>query len=152
VQVLDWIFLALVALLVLRGFLKGFTGEFFSIASLALALIASAFLFKNGAAFLRARYLQMALLPEILSFVIIFLVVFIAGKIIERIVTDIIDRLNLETLDKVLGIVLGLAEGVALVVLAIFVLHIQPLFNAKPLLETSLFVRVFLPFIGAFRV
>jgi membrane protein required for colicin V production len=150
---LDLVFIILLGLLTLRGFLKGFTGEFFSIASLALGLISAVFFFIFGADFLRARYFQnLALLPEILAFFGIFLIVFIAGKILEHIIKDIIKRLNFDTLDKALGLVLGLAEALALISLVLLILIIQPLFNAKALLEGSIFARLFLPLIGVFRV
>lgn len=150
---LDLIFIILLGLLTLRGFLKGFTGEFFSIASLALGLISAVFFFKNGAEFLRARYFQnLALLPEILAFFAIFVIVFIAGKILEHIIKDIISRLNLDKLDKVLGLVLGLAEAIALISLVLLLLTIQPLFDAGSFLKGSIFARVFLPLIGVFRV
>ena len=151
-QTLDLFFVILLGLLVLRGFLKGFTGEFFSIASLALALIVSVFLFKNGAAFVRSRYIQAPFLPEILSFLGIFLIVFLAGKIVEHIVKDIIGRLNLQTLDKVLGLFLGLAEAAALIVLVLFLLVIQRLFDPAPLLGQSLFARFLLPLMEGFHV
>jgi membrane protein required for colicin V production len=150
---MDLVFIILLGLLTLRGFLKGFTGEFFSIASLALGLISSVFFFKNGANFLRVRYFQnLALLPEILAFFGIFLVVFIAGKILEHIIKDIIGRLNLDKLDKVLGLVIGLAEAVALIFLVLFLLRIQPLFDGSSFLEGSIFARVFLSLIGGFGV
>jgi membrane protein required for colicin V production len=150
---IDLVFIILLGLLTLRGFLKGFTGEFFSIASLALGLISAVFFFKNGAVFLRARYFQnLALLPEILAFFGIFLIVFIAGKILEHIIKDIISRLNLDKLDKVLGLALGLAEAIALISLVLLLLTIQPLFDSSSLLEGSIFARVFLPLIGGFRV
>lgn len=151
-QALDLIFIILMGLLVLRGFLKGFTGEFFSIASLALAVIAAVFFFKNGGAFLRGRYLNMAILPEILSFLIIFAVVFIAGKLVGHIVHDIIDRLNLHTFDKILGIFLGLSEALAVIVFVLFILINQPLFDPAQLLDKSLFAWLLMPFIGVFRV
>ena len=151
-QPLDMAFIILLGLLVLRGFLKGFTGEFFSIASLALALIVSFFFFKNGAAFLRARYIQAPFFPEILSFLGIFVVVFIAGKIIEHIVKDIMERLHLQTFDKVLGIFLGFAEALALIVLVLFLLAVQPLFDPVPLLGQSLFARLLLPLMEGFHV
>ena len=151
-QALDMIFLVLIGLLVLRGFLKGFTGELFFIASLSLALTASVLFFKPGAAFIRLHYLQMKLLPEMLSFLIIFIVIFIVGKILERIVKDIIDRLYLDALDKVLGIFIGLAEGFILIVIILFVITIQPLFDPIPLITQSLFARLLLPFVGGIRV
>ena len=151
-QPLDLAFIVLLGLLALRGFLKGFTGELFSIASIAMAFIASVFFFKNGAAFLRSRYFQMDYIPELLSFLGIFLIVFIAGKIIEHVVKDIIKRMGLRVLDRVLGIFLGAAEAAALFILVLFLLVIQPLFDPLPLLGQSLFVRILLPLMEGFRV
>jgi membrane protein required for colicin V production len=150
---IDLVFIILLGLLTLRGFLKGFTGEFFSIASLALGILAAALLFKNGAAFLRDRYFQnLALVPEVLAFFAVFLGVFFLGKILEHIVKDIITRLNLDRLDRVLGLFLGAAEACALIVLAVFIILIQPLFDPQPLVEKSFFFRLLAPLIGAFRV
>ena len=155
-QVLDLVFVILLGLLVLRGFLKGFSGELFSIASPALAFVAAVFFFRNGAEFLRSRFdqdaLQMALFPEILAFLGIFIVVFIAGKIAGRIVKDVIVRLRLDVLDKVLGLFLGLAEALALIILILFLLNAQPLFNSGPLLDQSLFAKYLLPFVEVFHV
>ena len=151
-QVLDMVYLALIGLLVLRGFLKGFTGEFFSIASLALGISAAALLFRQGAHFLRSNYLPAAMLPEIFAFLVIFIAVFFMTKIVERIVKDIIDRLGLETLDKTLGIVLGLAESFALIILSLFFLSIQQIFDHTPLVEHSIFAQLLLPFVEVFHV
>jgi membrane protein required for colicin V production len=146
---MDLVFLVLLALLTLRGFLKGFTGEFISLASIALGLIGAVFFFRSGGAFIRLQYLAMPVLPEILSFIAIFLIVFIAGKILEKILKDIIDKLNLEKLDKGLGLFLGLAEALALISIILLFLFLQPLFNAHNLLAGSVFARMLLPFIGA---
>ncbi|GHV84648.1 hypothetical protein AGMMS50230_02560 [Spirochaetia bacterium] len=151
-SVMDIIFFVLLALLTLRGFLKGLTGELFSITSLAFGLIAAVFFFNNGAAFLRERYLNVVLLPEILAFFGIFLLIFLAGKILEHIVKDIIKRLKLDKLDKALGLIFGLAEAFALIVLVLLFMVIQPLFDPASLLGQSLFARLLLPFIGVFRV
>jgi membrane protein required for colicin V production len=146
---IDLVCIVLLGLLTLRGFLKGFTGEFFSIASLALGILAAVFLFKNGAAFLRNRYFQnMALVPEVLAFAVIFLAVFFAGKILEHIVKDVIDRLNLDKLDRALGLFLGLAEACALISLVLLFLLIQPLFDSQRLLGNSFFARLLEPLIG----
>ena len=151
-QTLDLIFVILAGLFVLRGFLKGFTGEFFSIASIAFSFVAAVLLFKNGAGFIRSRYLQMELLPEILAFLVIFAAVFAGGKFIEHIVKDIINRLNLDALDKFLGIVIGLAEGFAIIIVLLFLLTIQPLFDPAPLISKSFFAHFFLPFVEVFHV
>jgi len=152
VQTLDIIFIVFLGLLVLRGFLKGFTGEFFSIASVALGIIAAVLFFKSGAEFLRSRYLQVPFLPEILAFLALFIIGYIAGKFVGHIIHDIIKRLNLHTFDKILGIILGLAEAFALIILVLFILVNQPLFDPAPLVDKSIFAWLLLPFIGVFRV
>ncbi|MDR0600736.1 MAG: CvpA family protein [Treponema sp.] len=150
---LDLFFLILLILLVPRGFLKGFTGEFFSIASLALGVIAALFLFKNGAALLRARFFPgLAVVPEILSFAGIFTAVFLAGKILGRFAADIIAGMNLDKLDRALGLVLGAGEALALFSAVSLLLRVQPLFDAGDLLEKSVFARLLLPLIGGFHV
>lgn len=151
-QLLDIVCIILIGLLVLRGFLKGFTGEFFFIASLALALSTAILFYKPGAHFLRSRYLQMALLPEILSFLAILVTVFFLSKIIERIVKDIINHLGLETLDKALGGILGLAESFAIIIILLFFLTTQPFFDPVPLIGESIFARFFLPFVEVLHV
>ena len=149
---LDIFFIALLGLLILRGFLKGFTGELFSIASTALGLIAAVFLFRSVAVFIRQYFLQVNLLPEILAFLAVFLVVFIACKLLEHVVKDIINRLNLNSLDRVLGIFLGLAKGIAVIIIIVFIFIRQPFVDASGFLGNSFFVRLLLPVIGSFHV
>ena len=148
----DIVFFALIFLLTLRGFLRGLSGEVFSIASLSLALVAGALFFRAGASFVRERYLDTAILPELLAFAVIFLSVFIAAKLVERIVKDIIERLHLASLDRALGLLFGLAKSLALVILVLAGLALQPLFDPAPLLARSLFARLLLPLTGAFGV
>ena len=91
-------------------------------------------------------------LPEILAFTAIFVIVFIAGKILDHILADIIRRLHLNGLNRILGIVLGLVEGVALVSLILILVSIQPLFDPIPLLGESMFARLLFPLIGDINV
>ncbi|MDR2314270.1 MAG: CvpA family protein [Spirochaetaceae bacterium] len=152
-KAIDTVFFILLGLLTFRGFLKGFTGELFSIASISVGLIAAVFFFKPGGAFLRSRYFHdLGLIPEILAFGGIFLLVFIAGKILARVVKDIITGLHLEKLDKALGLVLGLAEALALISVTLLIIMIQPFFEALPLLGESLFARFIVPLLGGFGV
>ena len=148
---LDIIFFVLMGLLALRGLLKGFAGELFSLASLALALVASLFFYTYGAIILRSLFkqelIQMAPVPEILAFIGIFILVFILGKCAGSIVKGIIVSLSLDGLDKFLGLLLGLAEAIALIGLVVFLLKLQSFFDPQPLLDQSIFARFFLPLI-----
>jgi membrane protein required for colicin V production len=155
IAVIDIIFAALIVLFTIRCYLRGFIRELLSMAGVVLGLLASFLLYKNGAAFIRVRFmpdLKIIIISEILAFIAIFLVVFIAMKILERLFRDIIQGIQLGGVDRVLGIFFGLAEGIIVVCLFLFVMGIQPLFNAEQVFGESLFARVLLPFItGGFR-
>ena len=150
-QALDLIFIVLMGLLVLRGFLKGFAGELFSLASLALALVSSLLFYNFGSLILRSVFkqelLQIAPVPEILAFLGIFIFVFILGKFAGSIVKGIIVSLRLDGLDKFLGLLLGFAEALALIGLVLFLLNLQSVFDPGPLLDQSFFARFLLPLI-----
>lgn len=148
-EIIDVVFAALVALLVIRCVLRGFVEELLSMASGILGLAAAFCFYRAGGRFINERYLpDMSVLPQILAFVCIFLIVFGAVKLLAAILKDIITRIQLGGLDRVLGGVFGALEGFILVALILFALTLQPLFDAGPLLEKSFFARRLLPLIG----
>jgi membrane protein required for colicin V production len=145
---IDIVFLVLICLLFLRGFLRGFIRELLSWASLVLGVLGAVFFYKNGAVFIRDRFLPgMKILPEILAFIAIFVIVFLALKILEKILRDIVEGIHLGGVDKILGAAFGLLEGLALVSFILFILMIQPLFDTSGLLGNSLFAHFLLPLI-----
>jgi membrane protein required for colicin V production len=145
--VIDIIFAGLIVLFTIRCYLRGLIREFFSMAAVVLGLLASLFFYKNGAIFIRDRFLNMKIIPEILAFIALFLIVFIAVKILEHLFHDIIQGIQLGGVDRILGILFGLAEGILVVCLFLFVMDNQPLFDAEKVFGESFFARLFLPFI-----
>jgi membrane protein required for colicin V production len=144
--VIDIIFLALIAILIIRCGLRGLIKEVMSMASVALGLFAAVSFYRQGAAFVRTKILEdVAVLPELIAFVILLAIVFFAIKILEHIIQDIVSRIHLGGLDRALGLVFGLLEGLVLVRLILFVLSIQPLFDAESLLEHSVVVKLIDP-------
>jgi membrane protein required for colicin V production len=145
---IDVIFVALIGLFMIRCYLKGFVSELLTMAGIVLGLLAALYLHKNGGDFLRARFWpELQTIPEIISFVFLFAVVFIVVKILEKMLINIIDQVSLTNADSYIGIVFGLAEGVAVVSLILFLLKVQPLFDASAILSDSFFARLLLPFI-----
>jgi membrane protein required for colicin V production len=148
---IDIVLLILLILLTARGFIRGFVTEFFALGAPVLGILASFFLYKNGAEFLRDKFFpDWVVLSEILAFVAIFLIVFLICKIVQKIINDVVDGMNLTTIDKVLGAVFGLAEGIVAVSLVLFVIVIQPLFDPAPVLQGSIFAGIILPLISNF--
>jgi membrane protein required for colicin V production len=85
--------------------------------------------------------------PEILGFAAVFILVMIVIKFLEKILRDVIAGANLGNVNKILGAVFGLIEGFAFVVLVIFVLVVQPLFDPSKILADSIFAQFMLPLI-----
>ncbi|MDR1618260.1 MAG: CvpA family protein [Treponema sp.] len=149
IAVIDIFFLVLIALLVIRCAFRGFIGEIMAVAAFLLGLLTSLFFYKNGGIFVREKFMpDTKVLPEVIAFIVLFFIVFILVKILEWILKDIIDRVSLGGVDRFLGILLGLAEGIAVTGLVLFVLSIQPLFDPAALLERSIFAGLLLPLIG----
>jgi membrane protein required for colicin V production len=144
---IDLVFLVLLGLFIIRGYARGFVTELFSWAALAMGIIAAVFFYHVGAEFLRTKtILTMKYLPEILAFLGIFLIVFLLFKMIEKVLKDIVVGVKLGGLNKFLGLVFGIVEGVAIIGLALFIITIQPLFSPDKVLAGSFFADILLPF------
>jgi membrane protein required for colicin V production len=146
--VIDFIFVALVLIFIIRCYLKGFISELFSMAAIVLGILASLYFYKNGGEFLRNRFMpEMKTIPEILAFIALFLIVFLVIKLLEIMLKGIINEIKLGGADRFLGIIFGFAEGLAVISLILFVLRIQPLFDPSSILSDSFFARLLLPLI-----
>jgi membrane protein required for colicin V production len=147
-SVIDYIFLGLLGLFMIRCYLKGFISELLSMAAIVLGLLASLFFYKNGAVFIRERFLPgIKVIPEILGFIALFIIVFIIVKLFEMLLKGVIEGVRLKGADHFLGIIFGLVEGVVVISLILFLLSIQPLFDPSALLNDSFFARILLPLI-----
>jgi len=148
-SIMDIIFLALTGLLMIRCFFKGFLAEIFSMAAVILGLLAALFLHKNGGIFLKERFWpELDLIPKIVAFAAIFLIVYLIVKVVQLILADIIHKIKLAGADRFLGLILGFMEGMIVICFTVFILHIQPLFDAGELLSDSFFGRFLLPLIA----
>ena len=146
--VIDYIFVFLILLMIIHGYVKGFIEELFSWAALILAIWAAVLLNPAGAAFIRERTMQnVRVVPELLAFLAVFIIVMIVIKILERILKDVIEGTKLRAVNKIFGALFGIIEGLAFTALIIFVLTVQPLFDASGIFADSIFARYLLPFI-----
>jgi len=145
--VIDIVFASLILILTIRCALRGFIEEFMAMAAMVLGVLSAVLFFKPGADFVSGR-LGISVLPEVVSFAALFLIVFILVKLLESILGDIVDRIDMTGLDRGLGVVFGLVEGLLVVSVALFALSVQPLFDPSGLLEESLFARYLMPLVS----
>ena len=147
-SVIDFVFLGLIGLFVIRCFLKGFVSEILTMAAVVFGLLASLFLYKNGGDYLREKFWpDLNMVPEIVAFIALFIIVFIAVKLFEILLKGIINNISLSGIDRFLGIIFGFAEGIVVVSLILFLLRIQPLFDPSSILSESFFAHLLLPLI-----
>jgi membrane protein required for colicin V production len=145
---IDIVFLVIVGLSFLRCAVRGFISELLSMAALIFGLLCSIFFFKNAAQLIREWFMpNVKIVPEIIAFVALFVIVYIIVKIIEMTLKNIIESIQLGGLDRLLGAVFGIIEGIVIVCLLLFLISIQPFFNSEPVLEKSIFAKILLPFI-----
>jgi membrane protein required for colicin V production len=148
-SIIDIVFVGLIGLFMIRCYLKGFVSEILSMAAVVLGLLAALFLHKSGAEYLKNQFWHDTniTLLKVAAFAILFIFVFIVVKIVEKMLINIIDAVSLTNADCYLGIIFGLAEGLAVVSLIILLLRIQPLFDSTAMLNDSIFARYLLPLI-----
>lgn len=113
-----------------------------------LGILASLFFYTNGGEYLRVKFWpDLKIIPEVIAFIALFLIVFITVKLLEIMLKGIINGVRLSGVDRFIGIFFGLAEGIAVVSLILFVLRIQPLFDSSLILSESFFAKLLLPLI-----
>jgi membrane protein required for colicin V production len=146
--VIDVVFLILIAIFALRCALRGIVGELMSMAAVVLGILAAIFFFRKTAELIRGKFIpDVKALPEIVAFITNFIIVFAVIKIFEIILKDIIEGIKLGGPDRFLGFFLGIAEGLVIVCLILFLITVQPFVEPELLLEGSLFADKLMPYI-----
>lgn len=148
---MDWVFTGLIALLAVRCFVRGFVAEVLSVAAYAVGLIAALLFYNTAAKYLEAVPWLGGAAPAIryvAAFILCFLAGFLVMKLVEKLIRGGLEAANLEMLDRLLGLGLGVAEGLAVVALVLVVIDIQTFFDAGTLLAQSKFAESILPLVG----
>ncbi|MDR0524729.1 MAG: CvpA family protein [Spirochaetaceae bacterium] len=151
IAMLDIILSILMLIFVIRCTLQGFVKEVLSMIAWIGGILGAIFFYKQGGAFIRTRFFQeVPILPEVLAFFLVFFLIFLLLKIFEVLIRDCLDAVNLGGIDRFMGLLLGVVEGCACVVVIIFLITIQPVFETAPIFENSLFARYVLPLIDVY--
>jgi len=144
IAVIDIVFVLLALILAVRGAFRGFVAEIGSMAALILGF-GDAILFYKPTSALIGRRIGQSMWNPLIAFLVLFLLLYLVVKLLERLLQSIVDRLNLERLDRVLGLFLGMGEALLLISVILFVLNWQPFFDPSGLLSESFFARFLFP-------
>ena len=141
---IDIVFAILIVVLAVRGAIRGFVAEFGSVAALFLGLGGAIALYKSLAVLL-GRWFGVSIWNPLIAFLVLFLLIYLVVKALERLLAALFDKLDLERLDRAVGLFLGLAEGLLLVGVLLFLLNWLPFVDTRGLLRDSLFARLLSP-------
>lgn len=144
---IDLVILILMVFMTVRVTLSGFIAEFFSKAAVIAGVIL-AVLFHRSLAELLEPLTGAEMLTGVVAFLVIFLMVYLCFKIAQGIVGSAFEGESLSNLDRALGFFLGLAEGLLLAMALIAALRLQYWFDPSPLLDRSVFARLFDPLLA----
>ncbi|MFP4037561.1 MAG: CvpA family protein, partial [Desulfobacteraceae bacterium] len=134
-NVLDIAILVLMAVLVLRGVLRGFVAEVASLAGVVLGILAGIRLMPKVTELLRP-YLSGFSYLQILSFGLVFIGVLVACALVGRALRLLFRKTALGWLDRTLGAGLAVVKGVVLTYLALVVLTVYAT-PSTPLIASS---------------
>jgi len=132
----DIISLVIIFILAIRATFRGFLTEIMSMASLIVG-ITIAVIFTRPVSILLQDYIGDSFWNMIIAFLGLFLVSYLIVKIFENSLNTLIEKVQLEKLDQSLGFFLGLIEGFLLIVILVFALKTQQIFNIDNLFENS---------------
>ena len=150
IPVIDLVFVILIVLMIIHGYTKGFISEVFSWATPILAIGSAVFFYRRCSVCIREKFVAMQdvkYLPEIIAFIGLFIIVMIFIRMVEYALKNIIKGAKLDGLNKIVGLLFGIVEGIAIVAIILFVLSVQPFFDTSKIIGDSFFAEILLPFI-----
>ena len=141
---LDMLFTVIIFVIAIIALINGFIKEIFGKISVILAFFA---------AFAFCRYLEpyvygiikISILSIIISFLLIFIATFLLVKVIQMLIGTIFSNEIMKSLDRVLGFMLGAAEGLFLVGVFLIIVASQPWFDVSSVIEKSVYWKFLSP-------
>lgn len=121
-DIADIIFLIIALFFVIRGFFKGFVSEFMSMAALICGIASGIMLHPYVSPFLD-NYIKSATWRPLVAFLILFIGTYIIVKIVEIFLHNIVDSIQLNSLDRTLGLIWGALEAAVIILLIVFLIY-----------------------------
>ena len=135
-NIIDYIIIVAVLIFCIKGYLKGFINELFSLLIIILGLTVS-FLFYKSLSSVVYTFIENKDLAFIVSFLSIFILVTILLIIIRNTLTNLIDSLNFTGADYILGLFIGLIKGIILCSALLIFLKNHPVLKIDAAIKSS---------------
>lgn len=123
---LDWAFLAVLAMSMLAGFMRGLVREALGLGAWIAALLASR-LFAQPVADMLTGYIEHPDIRLVLAFILVIFVVVMLCGIVIRVMHAAIEWVGMGFFNRLAGAAFGILRGGAILVLATVVISLTPL-------------------------
>ena len=133
----DIIFCVVIIFFTIRCIIKGFVTEFLSMAAV-IGGISAGIIFSGTLNRYIDIYIGKSGWNYLISFLVLFIVVYLIIKMFEKMLCRFVERVELEQLDRALGLFLGLVEGAVVVLIIILLIKLQPLFPYDKIADGSI--------------
>jgi membrane protein required for colicin V production len=138
VNQVDLVVVALLLLFALRGYWRGFLREGFALVGLVAGMAAAAVGWPDVTRLIVQHGVAESPLADILAVSVLFLVVYVAARIIGRLADRLARAVHLGGLNRVVGLGFGVAKGVALVALVLFLMaQLAPSLAVQKVIDRS---------------
>ena len=140
ISTVDVILIIVIVFITARAVFRGFIAEFISVASVLGGIIAG-FIFSSMLTNFVSQYLKISWWNKLISFLVIFLVIYIILKFIEKLFHNLIEKVELQRLDRSLGLFLGLFESCLIILFFVTIIDAQPFFSLDKYFSDSVIVE-----------
>jgi membrane protein required for colicin V production len=137
---IDVLFLVIVLFISLHAAYQGLVREVFTKAAFILGLAGGLIFCGFLAGYL--TFVEQPFLRQTLSFVIIFVGLYLAVRVVQHFVAKVFSGDIMGGLNRALGFLWGVIEGLAVVTVILALLHAQPWFNIDAVFRGSFFDRL----------
>lgn len=128
----------------IRAAVRGFVAEVFSVGAVVAGL-ASAFVGHPLAARQLAEWWGEGWWNVVVASLVLFVAGYLLVKLVEAMFESFFSSMRLKGLDRILGLAMGVAEGLIVVYLLLFLLHLQTVVDVTAWFTDSLVQELLLP-------
>lgn len=124
--IVDWTLLLLIAACALWGWHKGFTASLIYLGALAFNFYFIGQLYPLLAGTIRSKYHLPPFVSTVISLFFVIILMYVLVKVVIWLMNLVLKTLKLSNINKFLGLLLGLLNGVVIVILLLVILDHAP--------------------------
>lgn len=128
----------------IRVAVRGFVAEVFSVGAVVAGL-AAAFLGHALAVRQLAQWWGEGWWNAVVAALVLFVAGYLLVKLVEALFESVFSSMRLKGLDRILGLAMGVAEGLIVVYLLLFLLHVQTVVDTEGWFTGSLVQELLVP-------